>query len=81
MNGHWILPPARSENQVNLQAYLTTTVLTDDEDYYEWETDEKVSSKYRTGQVYAKLRPESDEVPWGKIVWNVGVIDSYAAFL
>ncbi|CAH2035342.1 unnamed protein product, partial [Thlaspi arvense] len=42
--------PARLENQVSLQTFMSTITLSEKEDYYEWEIDEKVSSKYNTGQ-------------------------------
>lgn len=36
-NGVWRLPPARTEEQVQLHTYLTTITLTQEDDYYEWE--------------------------------------------
>ncbi|CAH2065207.1 unnamed protein product, partial [Thlaspi arvense] len=35
-NGYWAQPPARSDNFVNLQTYLTTVQLSKGEDTYEW---------------------------------------------
>ncbi|CAH2053188.1 unnamed protein product, partial [Thlaspi arvense] len=75
--GTWSLPPARSEQQVNLLAFLSTLTLTEEEDYYEWEIDELVTSKYSTSQVYRKLRGDSDIVPWDKVIWNVGGIPKH----
>ncbi|CAH2070771.1 unnamed protein product [Thlaspi arvense] len=66
-HGDWTLPPARSDNQVNLQIFLSTITLTEEENYYEWEIDERVSSVYSTGQVYEKLREDSELVPWDKM--------------
>lgn len=34
---HWLLPPARSENQLAIQVHLTTVTLIDEQDHYEWE--------------------------------------------
>ncbi|CAH2066352.1 unnamed protein product, partial [Thlaspi arvense] len=43
--GQWMLPSARSESEVSLQAYLTTIDLTAEDDYYEWIIDDQVSEK------------------------------------
>lgn len=68
--GNWLLPPARSETQLNLQIHLTTTVLTTNADHYEWEIEGKVSETYSTGGVYVYLRGEIASVPWAKVVWS-----------
>ncbi|CAH2079181.1 unnamed protein product, partial [Thlaspi arvense] len=75
--GSWALAPARSEQQVNLQAYLSTLTLTEEENYYEWEIDAKVIPRYSTGQVYGKLRGDIDHVPWEKVIWNIGGIPKH----
>lgn len=73
-NNQWLLPAARSEEQVNLLAALTTINITQEEDYYEWEIDGKVCNRYSTGAVYNKLRGEGSVVPWFETVWNRGGI-------
>ncbi|CAA7014913.1 unnamed protein product [Microthlaspi erraticum] len=73
-NDRWLLPLARSENMVNLQAYLTTVTLSDQEDTYEWEVDGVVLKKYCIGGIYHKLRREQQAVPWSRAVWqNSGI--------
>ncbi|KAJ4906795.1 Uncharacterized protein Rs2_10453 [Raphanus sativus] len=67
--GYWNLPPARSENQLALQVHLTTLLLTDGEDSYDWEIEGRLSLKYRTGEVYNYLQGNQPVVPWAKIVW------------
>lgn len=47
-NGIWRLPPARTEEQVQLQTYLTTVTLTQAQDYYEWELEGKPTQTYST---------------------------------
>lgn len=69
-NGCWSLPPARSEQQLQLQTYLTTVRLTEEEDQYVWEINGKLSNRYETGKVYAYLRPQLANVRWEAIVWN-----------
>lgn len=61
--GHWRLPPARSDNLVSVQAHLTSISFTDQEDYFEWEIDGHVSTKYGTGAVYKQMRGELVVVP------------------
>lgn len=67
--GAWRLPPARSEPQLLLHAFLTTIIFTTNPDYYEWEIAGKVSLTYSTGQTYSYLRGNIDEVSWAKAVW------------
>ncbi|CAF2076554.1 unnamed protein product, partial [Brassica napus] len=66
---HWLLPPARSENQLDLQVYLTTVNLSDEQDQYEWEVAGKTSSRYSTGEVYTYLKGPAPLVPWTQLVW------------
>ncbi|XP_013639777.1 PREDICTED: uncharacterized protein LOC106345056 [Brassica oleracea var. oleracea] len=73
-NGSWHLPPARIETQVQLQAYLMTITLTEDQDYYEWEINGQVSERFKTGELYAYLCAERADVQWSKAVWFSGGI-------
>lgn len=66
---HWLLPPARSENQLALQVHLTTVTLIDEQDHYEWEVASKTSSRYSTGAVYTHLKGPVPLVRWSKLVW------------
>lgn len=75
--GHWLIPPARSENQVSLQAFLTTLHLTDAVDHYEWELDGKLSTRYSTGKVYNLLKGQSLLMPWCNAVWFSGGIPKH----
>lgn len=47
-NGIGNLPPARSEAQLDLQIHLTTIVVTDENDYYEWEIAKSVQQERYT---------------------------------
>ncbi|KAF3600028.1 hypothetical protein F2Q69_00037277 [Brassica cretica] len=64
---HWLLPPARSENQLDLQVYLTTVNLSDEQDQYEWEVAGQTSSCYSTGEVYTYLKGPAPLVPWTQL--------------
>lgn len=66
---HWNLPPARSEEQVQLHAYLSTVQLEETEDKYEWIVEGKLWTKYSTGGLYKLLKPQLSNVPWFKTVW------------
>lgn len=77
-NNSWRLPSARSENQVQLHVHLTTIVLNDEEDYYEWEIDGKVEKAYSIGTVYHNLREQGACVPWFLTIWNKGGIPRHS---
>ena len=68
-NGCWQLPPARTETQVQLQFYLTTVTLTEDQDFYEWEINGQVSERFQTGELYTYLKGERIDVQWSKAIW------------
>ena len=69
-NGRWRLPPARSEEQLQLQTFLTTIDLTEEEDNYEWELGGAQTSRDSTGEVYTYLRPTLPKVSWEAVVWT-----------
>ena len=76
-NGHWLLPPARSENQVSILAFLSGLTISTADDFYVWEIDRIVSAKYTTGLVYQKLRGDYTHIPWTKAVWIKGGIPKH----
>ncbi|XP_009128591.1 uncharacterized protein LOC103853431 [Brassica rapa] len=69
INGSWALPPARSENQVNVATYLTTIELLDQDDYYEWSVSNNATLRYSTSEVYKEIRGSYSTVPWYTAVW------------
>lgn len=73
-NSTWLLPPARSDRQVEVQALLTTIHLTNEDDFYEWEIEGRVHQNYSIGMVYANLCVQGPAVTWCNIVWNKGGI-------
>lgn len=77
-NGAWLLPPARSDRQVEVHALLTTIQLTDEDDSYEWEIDGRVHQNYSIGTVYAHLREQGPAVTWSNTVWNKGGIPRHS---
>ena len=48
-NGSLLLPNARTEEQLNLLAFITTVQLNSQPDYYEWVIEGKVSEIFKTG--------------------------------
>lgn len=82
-NGVWRIPPARSDQQVEVHAILTTVHLNDEVDRYDWEIGGKIERKYSTGQVYDQLRAHDTSVDWYQTVWNKGGIprQSFLAWL
>lgn len=69
VSGHWRIPPARTDDQLALQVHLTTVVLSDEMDYYEWEMDGKIRQRYSTGEMYTYLQGPRPLVSWSKVVW------------
>lgn len=68
-HGIWRLPPARSDNQVTLYAFLSTINLREGDDYVEWVMNDKITKTYSTGRVYTELKHHNPLVPWCKLVW------------
>ncbi|KAL0696317.1 hypothetical protein Bca4012_063497 [Brassica carinata] len=64
----------RSDEFLQVYIYLTTLELNDEEDIYEWCLTDVPTTRYSTGDVYWKLKPEEEEVPWAKVVWIRGGI-------
>lgn len=58
------LPPARSEPQLQLYAYLTTIQFESNQDYYyEWEINGQTSSIFKTRAFYDYLsEPQPDVI-------------------
>ncbi|KAL0877879.1 hypothetical protein Bca101_027585 [Brassica carinata] len=76
--GNWLLPPARSEEWMQIQIHLTTVSLNQAQDCYEWILEDKPTLKYNTSEVYKKLKGSEQLVPWAKVVWNKGGIPRHS---
>lgn len=68
-NGVWTLPPARSERQAALYAFLTTVELQNNQDYYEWEVNGSTTNDFRTGELYHYLIEPHPDVSWAETIW------------
>lgn len=72
MNGTWLLPPARSDAQLELYTHLTTIQLTTSQDFFEWEINGQIYSTYKTykaGVFYDYLCEPRPDVRWQSAVW------------
>lgn len=78
LDGQWSLPPARSEEFLQVQIYLTTLFITEEEDTYDWVLTDSPTERYSTGEVYKILRDEGDEVSWVKVVWISGGVPKHS---
>lgn len=78
--GQWLIPQARSENQVAVLAFLMSISFTEEEDTYEWVIDGKSSTTYSTGSVYKKLKGETNTLPWTRAVWITGGVPKHSFF-
>lgn len=68
--GAWHLPSARTDRQLELLCFLTTVQLTTNEDYYDWIVEGRTSTKFRTGEIYAYLSDDRQDVQWHSAVWT-----------
>lgn len=67
--GSWNLPPARSDNQVIVQTFLSTIQLSYHEDTLEWFPNNRKSNRFLTREIYDTLRENSPDVTWLKEIW------------
>lgn len=65
-NGNWIMPPARSEPQVRLQSFLSTLVISESQDEYEWWPNSRKSKKFSTGEIYNLIRDHKPIASWAR---------------
>lgn len=52
----WILRPARSERQVNLQAYLTSTSPSPGSDFAVWQVGDRICARFSTKVIWQSIR-------------------------
>lgn len=69
-DGNWSLPPARTEELLEVQIHLTTVTLSQEENSYEWVINGKSRDKFSTRSVYAYLKGDVATVAWSSLVWN-----------
>lgn len=68
--GSWRLPPARSEQLLQILSFITTIQLTTEEDRYTWEINGNSMLRYDTGKVYHYLCADRANVQWAAAVWS-----------
>lgn len=68
-NGNWVIQSPRTENQLQLQMYLSTIHLSDEEDLYEWTVNGTQWDKFKTGSIYSLLKRHAATVPWYQTIW------------
>lgn len=72
-DGHWNLPPARSQNAVTLQIVLSTTPVpapSHDKDTYLWRSHSGgFGSSFSPSVTWNLLRQRSPPVEWHEVVW------------
>lgn len=58
-----VIQSPRTENQLQLQMYLSTIHLSDEEDLYEWTVNGTQWDKFKTGSIYSLLKRHAATVP------------------
>ena len=74
----WDIRPARSDRQVQIQAFLSSVALSQLPDEYEWTIEGKVWLKYQTGTIYKLLKNHAQTVPWKGAIWNSGGVPRHS---
>lgn len=66
VDGSWSLPPARSDKQVMIQSFLSTIKLSDHEDILEWCPNDRLTTRFATGEIYNMLKGSEPQATWFK---------------
>lgn len=77
----WCLGGARSQEELNLQIYLTTVPLpteTNHEDKYVWETNGTSSLTFSSALTWEVLRPRSQKKDWADKIWFKGAVPKFS---
>lgn len=77
----WTLPHPRSQEEVQLHAYLTTLplpLIVDAPDKYEWVVGDYPFRDFRFAATWEALRPRQDSKDWVDIVWFKGSIPKHS---
>ncbi|KAG2304299.1 hypothetical protein Bca52824_032950 [Brassica carinata] len=74
---HWVLPAARSENQVRIFFHLTSLTISDHQDQFDWCPNDLPSEKYFTKLIYNLIREPTAVVTCHKEVWFSGGIPKH----
>lgn len=77
-HGGWALPNAKSEKQVQLQAFITTINLAPLCDKPVWLIGDKVQKSFSSKKVWSELREFRQTVPWFSLVWHKTRIPKHA---
>lgn len=73
----WSLPHPRSQEEVDLHAYLTTITLPLDQnvsDEHEWVVGDSSLHVFRLSATWEVLRPRQDTKDWTDVVWFKGAV-------
>lgn len=67
--GSWHLPPARSPQMVQIQAFMSTITLSETSDSWAWCPEGIASNKFCSKQIYNLVREKKPQVTWYRSVW------------
>lgn len=77
-SNEWLLPAARSEKEVQLQAFISTLQITQCSDLNQWMIDYVVQKKFSSTKTWEATRSIGDSVPWHSLVWHKAKIPKHA---
>lgn len=76
-DGNWMIQSPRTENQLQVQTFLSTVQLSDEVDSYEWSVAGTKLQKYNTGLIYRTLKKHASRVSWYHTIWCKGGIPKH----
>lgn len=74
----WNLPPARSDLQANLFAYISSISYSDLSDKPSWNIDGKPFIAFNSKAVWEATRPTQPPATWAQLVWYKGMIPKHS---
>ncbi|CAA7013744.1 unnamed protein product [Microthlaspi erraticum] len=74
----WILPPARSDLQVEVFSYISSITPSLESDTPIWKVDDQIMDSFVAKVIWGKIRLSKPEVLWHPLVWNKIAVPKHA---
>ncbi|VVB04795.1 unnamed protein product [Arabis nemorensis] len=74
----WLVPPTRSENQVQLYALISTIVRTQRSDFPQWLIGDVPQKSFSSRNVWNSIREVHQSIAWFSLVWHKARIPKHA---
>ncbi|CAA7062075.1 unnamed protein product [Microthlaspi erraticum] len=74
----WILPPARSDLQLEVFSFISSITPSQANDVPVWTVDKQVKTSFVSKEIWEEIRPVKSEVQWHRLVWNKVAIPKHS---